>query len=174
MYSPTGPCSVSCPAPTDRWNLHCRPAGTAEERAALEGLKVSVLRAQAVALACDAARIATAEDGEDPRRDFISLILEQQALIKSGLIIQPQLSGGGLGLVPAGAAPQLSVEVGWQGKAIEVLDGSEKWQGKYDTEAEKPGDLAFKQCKSRSSLPLRVMLGSVLTDCLRFQTILSV
>ena len=117
--------------------------GTAEERAALEGMKISVLRAQAVALGCDAARVATAEDGDDPRRDFVSLILEQQALINSGQItIAPP--GGGLGLVPAAAAAR-PAEVGWQGKAIEVLDGSEKWQGKYDTEAEKPDDLVFKQ-----------------------------
>ena len=36
-------------------------------------------------------------------------------------------------------------DTGWQGKAIQQLVGVEKWQGKYDTEAEKPGDLTFKK-----------------------------
>jgi hypothetical protein len=106
--------------------------GTEDERAALQTLRQSELRAEATRLGVQEKNIAAAEDGNDAKRDYISLILQQKALLAAGLALPPSA-----GLV------QTAPEVGWQGQTVQQLDSVEKWQGKYDTEAERPGDLAF-------------------------------
>lgn len=89
--------------------------GTEDERAALQGLKRSELRAEATRLGVQEQKIAAAEDGDDAKRDYISLILEQKALVAAGSA-----------LLPSAGMLQTTSEVGWQGKPIQQLDRDRK------------------------------------------------